>query len=314
MADAFHPIRIVARRTGLSPHVIRIWEKRYGAVKPHRSGTNRRLYSLENIERLTLLRDAVRAGHSVGQVATLPTAKLRSLVAEAGHARDGQARPAASTRADLSFLELCVESVRALDAHGLENALNRAATTFGAQGLLQRVIAPLAQKIGELWRDGTITAAHEHFASTVIRLFLGHATKPFAGTENAPHLIVATPTGQLHELGALLAAAAAANVGWRVTYLGASLPAAEIAGAARQQGARAVALSLVYPEDDAGLEGELGRLRKLLPLDIVVLTGGRAAPAYQPVLDSIGAVTVNDLDELCSTLDGLRVPIRKAKK
>src|SRR3954453_16918076 len=86
-------------------------------------------------------------------------------------------------------------------------------------------------------------------------------------------LVVATPNGQLHELGALLASAAASNLGWLVTYLGASLPAAEIAGAARQNQARAVALSLVYPEDDQKLEGELFRLRESLPAEVTLLVG-----------------------------------------
>ena len=75
MAEAHHAIKAVARRTGLTAHVIRIWEKRYGAVKPERTGTNRRLYSDEQIERLSLLRDITRAGHSIGPMATLPTEK-----------------------------------------------------------------------------------------------------------------------------------------------------------------------------------------------------------------------------------------------
>ena len=185
---------------------------------------------------------------------------------------------------------------------------------LGAQGLLQRLIAPLAQEIGEMWRDGTITAAHEHFASAVIRVFLGHAAKPFAEEENAPVLLVATPIGQLHELGALLVGAAAANLGWRVTYLGASLPAAEIAGAARQNRASAVALSLVYPEDDPRLEGELARLRELLPAETVVLAGGRAMPAYGEALKKISALQIKDLPHLGSVLDDLRKPSKQSKQ
>ena len=177
--------------------------------------------------------------------------------------------------------------------------------------MLQRVIAPLAQTIGQLWRDGVITAAHEHFASAVIRILLGHAAKPFAGSDSAPGIVVATPAGQIHELGALLVGAAAANLGWHVTYLGASLPAAEIAGAARQNHARAVALSLVYPEDDARLESELTRLRELLPADVVVLAGGRAMPAYREVLEAIGATQMHDLTHFCVTLDDLRKPSKK---
>ena len=176
------------------------------------------------------------------------------------------------------------------------------------------MIAPLAQTIGELWRDGVITAAHEHFATAVIRIFLGHAAKPFVSAESAPVVVVATPSGQLHELGALLAGAAAANLGWHVTYLGASLPAAEIAGAVHQNRARAVALSLVYPEDDPRMESELLRLRDLLPQEVVLIVGGRAMPAYGDALEKIGALRIKDLEHFCVTLDSLRKPARKRKR
>ena len=314
MTAAHHSIKIVARRTGLSAHVIRIWEKRYGATAPERTATNRRLYSEEQIERLSLLRDITQAGHSISHVAKLPLAKLKALAAETNPADAHLARVHFNAPDKLPYLDECVAAVKSLDSKTLEDTLKRAATTLGAQGLLQRVVAPLAQTIGELWRDGSITAAHEHFASAVIRIFLGHAAKPFAGAENAPVLVVATPTGQLHELGALLVGAAAANLGWHVTYLGASLPAAEIAGAAKQNRARAVALSVVYPEDDARLESELTRLRELLPAEVVVLAGGRAMPAYRDVLEKIGAMQIKDLAHLCATLDDLRKPSKKSKR
>jgi MerR family transcriptional regulator, light-induced transcriptional regulator len=311
MADAHHPIKVVVRRTGLTAHVIRIWEKRYGAVTPERTGTNRRLYSEEQIERLSLLRDITRAGHSIGPVAKLPLAKLRALAAETQESNHPVARAAAGRDGTTPLFDECIAAVKRLDSRALEDALQRGALELGAQGLLQRVIAPVAQAIGDLWRDGVITAAHEHFASAVVRIFLGHAAKPFAGSHEAPVLVVATPTGQLHELGALLVGAAATNLGWHVTYLGASLPATEIAGVARQNRARAVALSLVYPEDDPRLEGELTRLRELLSPDVTLLVGGRAMPAYRETLDKIGALPMKDLAHLCATLDELRRPARK---
>ena len=313
MADAHQAIKVVARRTGLSAHVIRVWEKRYGAVEPQRTGTNRRLYSDEEIERLSLLRDITQAGHSIGHVAKLPTAKLRELASES-HQANGRELPDKTIQSATAFLEECIAAVKSLDSRRLDEALQRGATKLGAQGLLQRVIAPLAQTVGELWRDGDITAAHEHFASSVIRIFLGHAAKPFVGTDSAPVLVVATPAGQVHELGALLVGAAAANLGWHVTYLGASLPAAEIAGAVRQNRARAVALSLVYPEDDPRMEGELTRLHKSLPSDVTLLVGGRAMSAYRDVLDTIGAVQMKDLAHLCASLDELRKPAKRGKR
>ena len=310
MPEAHHSIKAVANRTGLTAHVIRVWEKRYGAVTPQRTGTKRRLYSNEEIERLGLLRDVTKAGHSIGHVARLPTEKLQQLAQESREISPPAPHTVRATSPTEALLEAGVAAVKALDARALDETLKRGATQLGAQGLLQRVIAPLAQTIGDLWRDGTLTAAHEHFATATIRVFLGQMARPFASAEQSPVLAVATPSGQLHELGALLAAAAAANLGWHVTYLGASLPAAEIAGAARQNRARAVALSLVYPEDDPRLEGELTRLREALPSAVTVLVGGRAMPAYRASLGKINAVLVNTLAQFCSTLDELRKPAK----
>lgn len=296
-----HPIKVVAERTGLSPHVIRAWEKRYGAVTPSRTGTNRRLYSDAEVERLALLRRLAEAGQGIGQIAALPIETLRELAES--HRATPRVPPVRPGSADL--LSAAMAAVRALDSRALGQVLEQGELELGAHGVLQRLVAPLSETIGELWRDGTITAAHEHFATAVIRLFLGHAAKPFAATRNAPVLVVGTPTGQLHELGALMAGATAANLGWHVVYLGASLGAAEIAGAARQHHARAVALSLVYPLDDENVSAELARLRGLLP-DTPVLIGGRATPHYRGSLEGAQVTAVADLSELGRALDEIR--------
>ncbi len=312
MPDAHHPIQLAARLTGLSTHVIRIWEQRYQAVEPRRTAANHRLYSQHDIERLGLLRDVTRAGHNISQVARLSTDDLRALVAPA----PGLELPAprAATPAPEALLDECLASVHSLDGRALDDTLKRAGTTLGAQGVIHRLAAPLTQILGDLWREGRITVAHEHFATGHLRAFLTSLAKPFGGNEGAPALVVATPAGQLHELGALLVAALAANLGWQVTNLGASLPAAEIAGAARQKRARAVALSLVYPEDDASLPGELTLLREALPEDTTLLVGGRAMPAYCETLVRLGAILVADLVQLGLALDGLRPPGRKAPR
>jgi len=99
---------------------------------------------------------------------------------------------------------------------------------------------------------------------------------------------------------------AARDAGWNVLYLGTSLPAAEIAAAAVQHGVRLVALSVVYPGDDPGLPGELRQLRKLLPAEIEIVIGGRAADQYSRVLAEIGAVLIDTLEELRAYLGSVR--------
>lgn len=204
------------------------------------------------------------------------------------------------------MLAEAMAGIRALDGRALAAVLARGAAEMGHIALLQRVIGPLARDLGDAWRAGEVTVAQEHFATAEIRVFLANCAKAYGVGDEAPLLAVATPAGQLHELGALMAAAMAAQLGWRVVYLGASLPAAELAGAVRHCRARALALSIVYPEDDPRLAGELQALHGCLPEGVAVLAGGRAVPAYREVLRRLGARVVDDLTQLGAELDGLR--------
>jgi methanogenic corrinoid protein MtbC1 len=142
--------------------------------------------------------------------------------------------------------------------------------------------------------------------SFVTRTFLWTMGRAFELPKSAPNLIVTTPLGQMYECGALMVAATAASEGWRVTYLGPNLPAAEIAEAVRQNQAKAVALSLVYPADDPTVRHELETLRHSLPAAVVLLVGGRVTDSYHTILEAIGAVRLQDMWSLRATLHSLR--------
>lgn len=305
MSEVQHSIKVAARRSGLSPHVIRVWERRYDAVSPNRTDTNRRRYSEAEIERLCLLRVATQAGHSIGDVARLPVEKLRELTRDAVVATPFATRVGGNAA---NLITAAISAVSQSNAVELHEILGRGAVALGPHGLLEKVISPLANQIGELWRDGNLTAAQEHFASSVIRDFLVRNSKPYALNGNAPTIVIGTPAGQLHELGAVMAAAAANDMGWRVVYLGASLPAVEIAGAAIQNKARAVALSLVFPGDDPNLPAELENLRKHLPETTRIIVGGRAAESYASALKKNEALAADSLKEFYKILAEMRMP------
>ncbi|MBN2506957.1 MAG: MerR family transcriptional regulator [Verrucomicrobia bacterium] len=302
-------MKVVTRRTGLSPHLIRIWERRHHAVSPCRSRTNRRLYSDGDVTRLMLLHQATRAGHSIGQIARLTEEELRQLVEQDGGLPRREAEPAPAAAGQESGRDHQGEvlaAIRSLDGAQLERALNRATAELGQVAVLTQVVVPLVHRIGELWQEGVLKVAHEHVATAALRTFLGNLGRPRPLPGCAPRLLVTTPPGQVHELGAMLAVVAAGNVGWRVTYLGPSLPAEEVAGAALQHAARAVAVSIVYPEDDPDLGAELMRLRQLLPAEVVLLAGGRAAGAYAHVLGQIGAIRLENLADFQAQLAAIR--------
>src|SRR5512137_1913603 len=115
MPDAHHPIQLAARLTGLSTHVIRIWEQRYHAVEPKRTPTNHRLYSQNDIERLSLLRDVTRAGHNIGQMARLSNDKLRALAANAPNLNLRASPAVAAPPAPDASLEESLAAVQSLD-------------------------------------------------------------------------------------------------------------------------------------------------------------------------------------------------------
>jgi methylmalonyl-CoA mutase cobalamin-binding subunit len=308
--DHGHPIGVVARRTGLTSHIIRVWEKRYGAVSPRRTTTNRRLYSDTEVERLQLLRRATLTGHSIGQIARLPIERLRALVGADEIIAPSLPNTIGPRLADSSspgILDACLEAAERLDAATLEGILTQATVGLSQPALIEQVIVPFMHRIGDLWHEGMLRVAHEHLASAVVRTSLGGLSRGFGPTPSAPSLVAATPTGQMHELGALIVATTAASNGWRVTYLGPSLPAEEIAGAAHQSRAHAVALSIVYPGDDPFLRGELVELQRGLAGGVVLLVGGQAADAYRGVLDEIGAVRLKGLADLRKQLEVLRL-------
>ncbi|MEW6300123.1 MAG: MerR family transcriptional regulator [Thermodesulfobacteriota bacterium] len=325
MREDGHPIKVVARRVGLSPHVVRMWEKRYRAVVPRRTPTRRRIYSDADVERLVLLRRAIAQGRSIGQIAHLSTDKLLALVEADETARGGAHGASLETGRGLrlpaseegtvgprpqpdagGYVEQALAAVKQFDPATLESALAHAAVALGQTALIEQVVVPLLYRVGELWRDGELRVAHEHLASAVVRSFLGSLRGAFEPSAVAPNLVVATPLGQLHELGALLVAATAVSEGWRVTYLGANLPAEELAGAARQSLARAVALSIVYPADDPRVRRELEQVRHYLGPTVPLLVGGRAAGSYDATLRATGAVRLDDLRRLRAYLETLR--------
>ena len=139
-----------------------------------------------------------------------------------------------------------------------------------------------------------------------VRTYLAQLTAAYRVGEQAPVLVVATPLGQRHELGALMAALSAAAEGWKVVYLGADLPAEEIAYAALETRAVAVALSIVYPPDDPRVLDELRRLRRALSDDMALFVGGNGASGYKTVLAEIGAKSSTDLYAFRGWLDQLR--------
>jgi len=301
------PINVAARRSGLTAHVIRAWERRYNAITPDRSGSARRQFSDWEIQRLVLLRQAIELGNRIGEIANLSMEELYALVG-----RDTVPGVEASPRIPLSrgkLVEVAVSAAAALDSSAFLQALLQGTRTHAVPDLFEEFVIPMLAEIAARCRDGRLSAMNEHFAATHLRTFLGDLMTSSSVAPTGPVIVVTTPIGQQYELDALMCAITAMRAGWQAIFLGPNLPAEEIARAVEVRNAMAVSLSVSRSSDDARLPGQLAKLRTLLAEELPVFIGGAAAREHASVALSIRARLPVDLRAFSAELGGLRARI-----
>jgi DNA-binding transcriptional MerR regulator/methylmalonyl-CoA mutase cobalamin-binding subunit len=303
-----YPIRYVSQRTGLTPHLIRAWEKRYQAVVPHRSAKNRRLYSEADVLRLKLLKTITDAGHTISQVAQLDLTELQNLsqldIAEISRTRRQNDGPL-ETAAAVDHFKQCLAAVLNLDPDGLERAYDQAAIDLTRPALLRDLIVPLFKEIGRLWHSGSLKIVNEHMATTVTRNFLLGMLRSTQILDPAPKIVIATTVGQWHDVGALTVALTAAENGWHPIYYGPNLPAEEIAAGVKQSAARAVAISITHVLDHHPLIDELRKLRRYIGNDVLLFVGGRAVADHTQILEDVKANYISQLEQFSDELNSL---------
>ena len=264
-------IGAVAAMTGVSVHALRAWERRYHTVAPERTPGGDRLYSDAEVARLHLIKQLLEYGHAISELAQRSADELAALLARHG------ARIQAPTQPGFEEIRTAFfEALRTMDFEHAERLLSRAAVSLDPGELIFDVVAPLLQEVGSLWERGELRIAHEHAASAILRNLLGALLRTQPIDPGAPAVVIAAPAHELHEFGALLACMIAVSCGWRVTYLGPNLPAAEIAHVVDVRGARLLLLSLVLRGEESR-EVELRALDKLVPARVRILVGGHAS-------------------------------------
>jgi DNA-binding transcriptional MerR regulator/methylmalonyl-CoA mutase cobalamin-binding subunit len=271
VSDARYRIGTLARLTGITTHALRVWERRYKALAPSRTAGGARLYTDHDVQRLRLIKKLLGRGYTISAIANLDMPAL-SRLAPAETLAEAEVGLDASARARTAIDDI-LSAIGEMDMERAGQKLAQAANAFSPRDLVTQIVAPALDELGTRWAAGEICTAAEHAASAMLRTHLGNllATQPVNG--KAP-VVCTTPAGELHELGALLAAVIVAMHGRRAIYLGANLPADQIAQAARLAKAGGVALSLVgLSPDDA--RREILALCKALPEGVDVLVGGR---------------------------------------
>jgi hypothetical protein len=239
--------------------------------------------------RLKRLRQAVDKGFGIGQAARFSETELDAVLGETRESQEAT-DPFGSARRKF------IEAIQIMDVVAAEQELSRAATLFSTRELANNIVAPILREAGERCARGEFGVAHEHLASGLLRNLLSSLIRLYPASLNGEAIVLATPAQERHEFGLLLAALLAAMQGWRVVYLGADLPAPEIASAVRLTNARVLILSITagHPR----IDDELRAISNVLPISTRVWIGGDEATGHRAIIERAHWVLVRNLEEM----------------
>ena len=242
----------LSRRSGVSPDLLRAWERRYGLLEPSRSSGGLRLYSEDDLRRVLAMQSQLEAGLAAAEAAAA------AMATPAGVEAVGDVL---ASRRELDAALLGYDEAR---AHAVLDGLM---AQVSLDTVLGDVVVPLLHEIGDRWERGEITVAQEHFATTVLRgRLLGLARGWGAGL--GPLALLACAPGEQHDLGLIAFGLALRARGWRIVYLGPDTPLESIAEAARGSQPRRVVVSAVTPAAFAAAREELLSLAREHPLAV----------------------------------------------
>jgi MerR family transcriptional regulator, light-induced transcriptional regulator len=263
----------LSKRVGVSPELLRAWERRYGLLRPARSAGGLRLYSPADVERVAVMQHHLAQGLAAAEAAALAV-------------RDAVDEEAARTA--LGPAAIRDELAAALDAFDEPRAqaiLDRLLALATVETLLGEVIVPYLQELGERWERGDASVAQEHFASGVLRGRLLGLARGW-GLGLGPVAVLACLPAEQHDLGLIAFGLALRSRGWRIVYLGPDSPIDTVADLSRQLEPSLVVLNAVSRERVRPVLPKLRSLARRHPLAL----GGRAAE--DETLEKSGILTL----------------------
>ena len=211
-----YSIRDLENLSGVKAHTIRIWEKRYNLIEPMRTSTNIRYYCDEDLKKLLNVSILNKNGLKISEIANLKKEELNDkIICLINEATDYDSK-----------IESLITAMIELDELKFEKIINQTILKFGFEKTITDILYPFLEKTGILWQLGNINPAQEHFISNLIRQKLIMAIDGLfqLDKKNSEQFILFLPEGELHEIGLLVYYYFLKKKGYKIIYLGQSLP------------------------------------------------------------------------------------------
>ncbi len=217
---AVYSIKELEKLSGIKAHTIRIWEKRYSLIEPHRTNTNIRYYTDENLKKILNVAVLNRQGIKISHIAKLNDQELKEEIIRVS---------GTSTSHDTIVNSLVIAMID-LDQYILEEIINKSISKIGFKETVTGVLYPFLNKVGILWQSGEVNPAQEHFVSNLIRQKIISEIDHLPNTFNpkAKKFLLMLPEGEWHDIALLFAQYLIKEARQEVIYLGQSVPYSDV--------------------------------------------------------------------------------------
>lgn len=292
-------IHRVSKLTGLSRDVIRVWERRYGLLHPMRGPNRYRLYTDEDVALLRYIRGELDKGESIGELAALGRDELCARMRSATPPPRVEGQP---------YERLIGELLRALDPLDrvtFERRLNGAVAVIPFEEALHGILLPLQQQVGELWHDGRVSVAVEHYVTKQVQQKIFSVMNQLPVVDQGPKIVIACPPGETHEVGAQAVAYRCRVRGCRVYYLGANVPLEALSRLCAQVHPALALISFPVPLTDQDASDLARSLAKHVQPHSDVAVGGDGAVASRDSFDRNSIKVLESFAELDELLQEL---------
>ena len=295
-ADLSQPsfsIAAVERDTGLPKDTLRVWEKRYDFPRPGRDAFGERIYPVDQVEKLRVIKRLLDAGHRPGKVIGLSIDELVRL-SEAGSSGTRLNVSADSLDQLAAYLEL----IKRHNAEEFRQAMSRLVLTMGLKRFVVEVVAPLNTMVGDAWARGYFEIFEEHIYTETIQVVLRNALNTIPSSGQSPRVLLTTLPNELHGLGLLMAECIFAMQGAQCVSLGTQTPIYDIVLACRAQDIDIVALSFSITQSTGSVLDAISELRAKLPPKVEVWCGGASTVLRKKSMDDFRVLgTLDTIEE-----------------
>ena len=212
-------INVISNATGIMPHTIRTWEKRYQVFTPGRSEGGQRLYSETDLDKAKLIVALIDQGHTISSLAKYSLKNLRSLL---GHNnREDSESEKVFTSVEIKKL---LKHLGNFDIDLVASGMQHLRLSIGVKEFIFKIVLPVMHEIEKLALKGVYSISQEHIITTIVSDQLHQINLANEGP-NCNRFALATPVGNLHDLPIMIAEIICHANRVPTNYLGASHPA-----------------------------------------------------------------------------------------